>query len=100
MQHSKFLFPMPSKRTREAFMKQVRTHLRTINPRYDSRGLRRGAAQNLANQGVPLVRIMELTKHADLGMLKRYLGYGKSLSEEARKSTDIAATKLWKSRSS
>ena len=100
MQHSKFLFPMPSKRTREAFMKQVRTHLRTINPRYDSRGLRRGAAQNLANQGVPLARIMELTKHADLGMLKRYLGYGKSLSEEARKSTDIAATKLWKSRSS
>ena len=74
--------------------------MRTINPRSDSRGLRRGAAQNLTNQGVPLVRIMELTKHADLGMLKRYLGYGKSLSEEARKSTDIAATKLWKSRSS
>ena len=81
-------------------MKQVRTHLRTINPRYDTRGLRRGAAQNLANQGVPLTRIMELTKHADVGMLKRYLGYGKSLSEEARKSTDIAASKLWKSRSS
>ena len=100
MQYTTFLFPMPSKRAREAFMKQVRTHLRTINSRYDTRGLRRGAAQNLANQGVPLTRIMELTKHADVGMLKRYLGYGKSLSEEARKSTDIAASKLWKSRSS
>ena len=91
---SKFMFPRPSKAAREAFLGQIRNHLRTINPLYDTRSLRRGTAQSLADQGVALATIMTFTKHTDVAMLRRYLRYGKTRSEETRKSTE-AANKLW-----
>ena len=95
---SKFLFPCPSRGVRAAFLRFIRNHLRTLNKEYDTRALRRGAVQALAEQGVPLATILTFTKHADLGMLRRYLRYGKTRSEEARKGCE-AASKLWSTHS-
>ena len=95
---SKFLFPCPSRGARAAFLRSIRNHLRLFNKEYDTRALRRGAVQALAEKGVPLATILTFTKHADLGMLRRYLRYGKTLSEEARKGCE-AASRLWSTHS-
>ena len=91
---SKFLFQQPSKAMREKFLAEVRIHLRTVNPKYDLRAVRRGAAQTLAEKNVPLADIMYFTKHADVGMLRRYLRFGKAKSTEGRKGI-AAGSKLW-----
>ena len=91
---SVFLFQQPSKAHRSKFLASVRDHLRTVNPDYDLRGVRRGAAQAMAAQGASMVEIMYFTRHVDVAMLRRYLRYGKAVSEETRKSAK-AASKLW-----
>ena len=89
-----FLFQQTSKAQRARFLASVREHLRTINPEYDLRGVRRGAAQTLAAQGASMTDIMYYTRHVDVAMLRRYLRYGKASSEETRKGAK-AASKLW-----
>ena len=89
-----FLFQRPSRAMRSKFLTEVRDHLRTINPRYDLRAVRRGSAQTMAESGVPLSTILTFTKHADVKMLRRYLRFGKTKSEETRKGT-AAASALW-----
>ena len=89
-----FLFQQSSKAQRAKFMATVREHLRTINPEYDLRGVRRGAAQTMAEQGASMTDIMYYTRHVDVAMLRRYLRYGKANSEETRKGAK-AASKLW-----
>ena len=90
-----FLFEQPSRAQRSRFLAEVRNHLRTIDPMSDLRAVRRGAAQALAEKGVPLAQIMYFTRHVDVSMLKRYLRYGQAKSEEARKGA-AAASKLWR----
>ena len=80
---------------RSRFLAEVRNHLRTIDPMSDLRAVRRGAAQALAEKGVPLAQIMYFTRHVDVSMLRRYLRYGQAKSEEARKGA-AAASKLWR----
>lgn len=76
-------------------MRAVTRALRKYDLRYDSRALRRGAAQFLASQGASYAKIMEFTRHADVAMLKRYLSFGKVKTEEVRKSSEVAASMLW-----
>ena len=90
-----FLFQCQSLGEREALMRAVTRALRVHDMRYDSRALRRGAAQFLANQGASYAKIMEFTRHADVAMLKRYLSFGKVKTEEVRKSSEVAASMLW-----
>ena len=90
-----FLFEQPSRAQRSRFLAEVRNHLRTIDPMSDLRAVRRGAAQALAEKGVPLAQIMYFTRHVDVSMLRRYLRYGQAKSEEARKGA-AAASKLWR----
>ena len=85
---------MPAKALRSKFLATVRDHLRTINPEYDLRGVRRGAAQTLAAQWASMSEIMYFTRHVDVAMLRRYLRYGKASSEETRKGAKVAS-KLW-----
>ena len=90
-----YLFQMPSKRARQLFLDRVRAHVRTVAPLCDLRALRRGSAQNLAEKGIALSTIMtNFTMHADIAMLRRYLRFGKTISEEACKGT-AAASKIW-----
>ena len=91
---TEYLFQMPSKAARQRFLDRIRAHVRTVAPRCDLRALRRGSAQNLAEKGIALSTIMLFTRHADVCMLRRYLRFGKTLSEEANKGTS-AASKIW-----
>ena len=72
-------------------MRNVRTALRTSNMALDIRSLRRGAAQKMAAEGVPLATILTFTKHVDVAMLKRYLHFGQAPSEEGTKATRAAS---------
>ena len=89
-----YLFQMPSKAARERFLDRVREHVRTVAPRCDLRALRRGSAQNMAEKGLALTTIMQFTKHTDLPMLRRYLRFGKTVSEEVTR-CQSAALKIW-----
>eukprot|EP00760_Papus_ankaliazontas_P026215 PhM_4_TR3017/c2_g6_i3/m.89407 len=91
---TRFLFHLSDARQRSLFLKQAREELRRTNGRYDLRAVRRGAAQTLAADGVPLSTVMLFTRHATVGMLRRYLGFGQAQSEEASKAT-VAASVLW-----
>ena len=92
-----FLFQQSSKAQRSKFLASVRDHLRTINPEYDLRGVRRGAAQTMAEHGASMTDIMYYTRHVDVAMLRRYLRYGKASSEETRKGAKTAS-RLWSTR--
>ena len=89
-----YLFQMPSKVARQRFLDRLRVHVRTVAPLCDLRALRRGSAQNLAEKGVAMSTIMLFTRHADVSMLRRYLRFGKTISEEAMKGT-AAASRIW-----
>ncbi len=91
---TEYLFQMPSKAARQRFLDRLRAHVRTVAPLCDLRALRRGSAQNLAEKGIALSTIMLFTRHADVSMLRRYLRFGKTMSEEASKGT-AAASKIW-----
>ena len=91
---SVYLFQMPSKAARQRFLDRVRDHVRTVAPLCDLRALRRGSAQNMAEKGLALTTILQFTKHTDIPMLRRYLRFGKTVSEEATRSR-TAASKIW-----
>ena len=91
---SVYLFQMPSKAARQRFLDRVRDHVRTVAPRCDLRALRRGSAQNMAEKGLALTTILQFTKHTDISMLRRYLRFGKTVSEEVTR-CQAAALKIW-----
>eukprot|EP00760_Papus_ankaliazontas_P003743 PhM_4_TR11644/c3_g1_i5/m.68064 len=92
----KFLFPtaVNNNKGRGELIEQARCTLRTIKEIYDVRAVRRGAARQLAKAGVPLKAIMLFTRHSNVEMLRRYLGFGQAQSEEATRATS-AALELW-----
>eukprot|EP00760_Papus_ankaliazontas_P026207 PhM_4_TR3017/c2_g5_i3/m.89411 len=94
---SSYLFDLPTLAARTQFLKQARLEVRVTNPLYDLRAVRRGAAQALAADGISLSTVMLFTRHATVGMLRRYLGFGQAKSEEASKAT-AAASVLWPTR--
>ena len=91
---SVYLFQMPSKAARQRFLDRVRDHVRTVAPQCDLRALRRGSAQNMAEKGLALTTILQFTKHTDIPMLRRYLRFGKTVSEEVTR-CQAAALKIW-----
>jgi len=89
-----FLFQMSSLVQRKKFLGSVRQHLRTIREDLDIRSIRRGAAQAMARNKVPLDQIRYFTRHADVSMLRRYLQFGRAESEETRKGA-AAGLAVW-----
>jgi integrase len=58
------------------------------------RSIRRGSLTTLAEQGVPEDVLMQVSGHASVQTLKRYLGYGLHMEDRAKHTTE--ATKvLW-----
>lgn len=93
-QQDGYLFPIPSYRERAAYIRKAREVIRSTNAGLDLRSVRRGSARTLARAGVPLSVVMLFTRHANVTMLRRYLGFGQVRSEEASKAT-AAASALW-----
>jgi len=91
---TEFLFHMTSARQRRKLLDSLRQHLRTVREDLDARSIRRGAAQTMAHNKVPLEQIRYFTRHADLSMLRRYLKFGQAESEETRKGA-AAGRALW-----
>jgi len=89
-----FLFQMNSAAERRKFLTSVRKHLRTIRDDLELRAVRRGAAQNMARNNVPLDVIRYFTRHKDISMLRRYLKFGQAESEETRKGA-AAGRAVW-----
>ena len=89
-----FLFQMNSAAQRRKFIASVRQHLRTVRDDLDIRSIRRGAAQTMAKNKVPLETIRYFTRHADISMLRRYLKFGQAESEETKKGTAAGAA-VW-----
>jgi integrase len=90
----KFLLHLPLKRDRDDLFRRGRELLRLSSPSYDLRAIRRGAAQTLARDGVPMSTILLFTRHTSLTTLRRYLGFGQAKSEEAS-AASRAASALW-----
>jgi len=89
-----FLFQKTSKSLRYKLHQAALETLRRVAPACDLRSVRRGAAQTLAAKGVPMETILLFTRHTDVKMLRRYLRFGQTPSEESRKAT-AAAESLW-----
>lgn len=97
--------PMPSTET-VAFIKQrqeertwafpgvtgehIKNALRRVNKKLEQRSLRRGRLQHLARQGMSDAELLELSRHATLAMLRRYLDMG-TVSSTTRKTAALAA---------
>lgn len=56
---------------------EVKHQLRSVDPAYEQRSLRRGALQNMAASGVPAADLLSFSGHANIKSLMRYLGYGR-----------------------
>lgn len=95
--HEKFLFSLSTSKSRSAFIREARVELRKVNAHHDMKAVRRGAAQTLAKAGVPLSTIMLFTRHQSVTTLRKYLGFGKAPSEEAKQAIS-AASELWPKR--
>jgi len=91
---TEFLFQIPDPKDRQRFQAHALVYVRTVVPECDLRAFRRGSAQDMAERKVPLATILQFTRHTDLPMLRRYLRFGRTLSEESTRAID-AASKLW-----
>jgi len=89
---TEFLVQLVDKRDRQRFLAKLLEYLRTVVPACDLRAVRRGAAQSMAEKGVPLTTILQFTRHTDLPMLRRYLRFGRMKTQEA--TTAFAAARL------
>ena len=72
LQPADWLFPGQEK----VFGPAVKMALRTANPTYTVRALRRGALQRMAKAGVPHETLMTFSGHKRLDTLMRYLDWG------------------------
>jgi len=71
--------------------KDLMVALRRANPRLEQRSLRRGRLQHLANRGWTDAQLIELSRHASIPMLRRYLDMG-VVSATTRETAVRAAT--------
>jgi len=78
----KWFVPLSQK---HAIMKELGTALRSENPEWGLRALRRGALSTLARNGVPLSVIILFSGHTNEKMLSRYLRYGLHVEEKREK---------------
>lgn len=69
----------------------MRQALRIANPDLNTRAMRRGALQTMANNNVPPDTLMTFSGHTNIETLKRYLNYGRNLGTEAVAGVQAAA---------
>eukprot|EP00743_Colponemidia_sp_Colp-15_P010356 GILK01011398.1.p2 GENE.GILK01011398.1~~GILK01011398.1.p2 ORF type:complete len:749 (-),score=9.85 GILK01011398.1:2098-4074(-) len=71
--------------------KDITTALRRVNPKLEQRSLRRGRLQYLSSvMGLSDIQLMEISRHASVHMLRRYLDFG-LVSATTRVSAALAA---------
>ena len=69
---------------------RVKKALRRVDKRLEQRSLRRGALQTLAEAGVPEEEILNFSGHTTLGMLRRYLEWGRVNQAKAQRQAQNA----------
>jgi integrase len=82
-----WLVPIAHKRRT---MNKIRAGLRTINPRWDLRSLRRGALCTLARNDTPLDTVLTFSGHKNMPMLLRYLRHGLHAGLRSKKGAEAA----------
>ena len=89
-----WVFECPRRQDRKQLSARCLEGLRRINGQYTNKSVRRGALQAMARAGVPTTTLLHFSGHTNIPMLKRYLGFGTLLAEEARKVRGDAANLL------
>ena len=89
-----WVFECPQQQDRKQLSVRCLEGLRRINGQYTNKSVRRGALQAMARAGVPTTTLLHFSGHTNIPMLKRYLGFGTLLAEEARKVRGDAANLL------
>ena len=69
----------------------VREALRAVNPALEQRSLRRGRLQQLAQAGMSDAQLLQLSRHATIQMLRRYLDMGVVSADNKRNAALITA---------
>ena len=81
-----FIVNAPSRQNREKRRNLMKVMLRNGNnePRLETRSLRRGSLQTLADAGAKMAVILACSGHSSPKSLKRYLNFGRVLTEEQK----------------
>ena len=87
------LFPQDQKGL-EQLVKDLRQLVRSVNPKYDLRALRRGSLQALAAANVDLEVIRVFSGHTNIPMLLRYLGRGLAVRQRKEQGSKAARAAL------
>ena len=69
---------------------QLKVALRRVHPLLEQRSIRRGRLQHLAQRGMTDSQLLELSQHASLSMLRRYLDMG-TVSSTTHETAALAA---------
>lgn len=72
---------------RQKVLSTIRDMLTSINDQLELRSFRRGGLQRMAQQGFKMETVLQFSRHSDVAMLMRYLGWGQHAEE--RQSTMI-----------
>ena len=67
--------------------------LRTINPKYEQRSIRRGALQTMASHGTDEETLMRFSGHTQVGTLRRYLNWN-TINSKVQADMEKAAASL------
>jgi len=78
----------------EKLRQQVRTKLRTLNPTYELRSIRRGSLQHMATAGIALKVLQTISGHTSKQTLLRYLNWGTFATETLNEQVK-ASNLLW-----
>lgn len=72
-----FLFSeLNSEEERTRVLNVIRDMITSIDEELELRSFRRGGLQNFAQKGFSLAKILQFSRHSDVPMLMRYLGWG------------------------
>jgi hypothetical protein len=86
-----FVIHAPSARHRDNLRTAKKSALRSATGKMqlESRSLRRGSLQTLANAGASIATLLACSGHSTAKSLKRYLNFGRVLTEEQRAATRL-----------
>jgi integrase len=89
-----FLIHAPSRQQRTGLLAEIRDALRNANneQRLENRSLRRGSLQTLARAGASVSTLLACSGHSSVKSLKRYLNFGRVMTEDQRAATKISAS--------
>ncbi len=92
----KFLFHARNKAERLENQAEIRRHMRRACSTLELRAIRRGALQHMSERGATMEELLYFSKHVDVGMLRRYLQFGKKAHVENQVGRRVAQL-LWRS---